>query len=470
MDGSLMRNLPGRLSLALAALMVLAGTQARAGAIMPPGPLAGPDCPAGAAVTGWPFYGSPFISHCGVPVASGAVNLSAIGQIGVYTGTATLTGTTPGGDVTFSTPNFTVVGIGGTPLGSTTATAGNLMIGSGSLWASHPMSGDVTLVAGGAATISAGAVTSAKMAVGAASTNVGGLGGVLGGTLPNPTMTPGAAATNVGALGGVLGGTLPAPTMASGAAATNVGTLGGVLGGTLPNPTLAAGAAASNLGAFTGDVSKSSGLLATTVTGLQGRPVDPTAPLMGQLVGWDGLKWTPTTAAASGIGQLTSDVTAGPGTGSQAATVVGLQGRPMVSTAPTTGQLVGWTGSAYAPVNAPVSGINALTGDATAAGTGSQPITLASTGVVAATYPFNTPTGTACVSVDAKGRILSILPNGSGSGGGTLTGGGGVLTGGGGTLTGGSGSGGSSCVSGSGGTLTGGGGTLTGGGGTLTGG
>jgi hypothetical protein len=44
----------------------------------------------------------------------------------------------------------TVLKINGTPLGSTTAGIGNLLIGSGTQWVSHAMSGDATIGAGGA--------------------------------------------------------------------------------------------------------------------------------------------------------------------------------------------------------------------------------------------------------------------------------------------------------------------------------
>jgi hypothetical protein len=54
----------------------------------------------------------------------------------------------------------------------------------------------------------------------------------------------------------------------------------------------------------------------------------PDSPTLGQVytVGaaswtWDGTKWTPTSGIGGGITQLTGDVTAGPGTGSQAATL-----------------------------------------------------------------------------------------------------------------------------------------------------
>jgi hypothetical protein len=145
----------------------------------------------------------------------------------------------------------------------------------------------------------------------------------------------------------------------------------------------------SGLNALTQDVSATGiGSQPATVVGLQTRPLAATAPTSGQLMGWDGSTWGPVTSPTSGINALTQDVTA-TGTGSQAATVVGLQGRPLASTAPTSNQLIGWNGSAWAPVTAPTSGINALTQDVSASGTGSQVATVVGlqTRPVASTAP-----------------------------------------------------------------------------------
>jgi hypothetical protein len=57
-----------------------------------------------------------------------------------------------------------------------------------------------------------------------------------------------------------------------------------------------------------------------TVTAVQNYPVSTTAPTSGQVLKWDGSYYVPA-ADANGIGQLTGDVTAGPGTGAVDATV-----------------------------------------------------------------------------------------------------------------------------------------------------
>ena len=51
----------------------------------------------------------------------------------------------------------------------------------------------------------------------------------------------------------------------------------------------------------------------------------------------------------SGISELTGDVDAGPGTGAQSATVVGLQGNPISSTSPSLNDVLSWDGSQWTP-------------------------------------------------------------------------------------------------------------------------
>jgi phage-related minor tail protein len=113
---------------------------------------------------------------------------------------------------------------------------------------------------------------------------------------------------------------------------------------------------------------------------------------------------------ASGITQLTGDVTAGPGSGSQAATLANTAVTPgtygnatNVSqiTVDAKGRITGATNVAITD-----TGITQLTGDATAGpGSGSQALTLANTAVTPGTYGASTQVGT--FTVDSKGRLTA---------------------------------------------------------------
>jgi hypothetical protein len=77
----------------------------------------------------------------------------------------------PSGDVTMTNAGaFTVAKINGVALGTTTSTAGNLLIGSGSQWASVAVTGDVTITSGGVTAIGTNKVTNAQRAQMAANT------------------------------------------------------------------------------------------------------------------------------------------------------------------------------------------------------------------------------------------------------------------------------------------------------------
>ena len=68
------------------------------------------------------------------------------------------------------------------------------------------------------------------------------------------------------------------------------------------------------------------GLMASN---LRGNNVSNATPSAGQTLEWDGTQWAPTTPAGGGISQLTSDVLAGPGSGSQSTDVVQLTGQSL---------------------------------------------------------------------------------------------------------------------------------------------
>ncbi|HSI20929.1 MAG TPA: hypothetical protein VLA04_04520, partial [Verrucomicrobiae bacterium] len=136
-----------------------------------------------------------FGSATQVPV----VTVDAKGRITAVSNT-TVTGVTPGGtaggDLSGSYPNPTVAKINGVALGSTTAIAGNLLIGSGTDWVTQALSGDATISSLGVLTIADNAITTDKIFD----------GNVTNAKLTNDsvTITAGSGLTNGGAV--ALGG------------------------------------------------------------------------------------------------------------------------------------------------------------------------------------------------------------------------------------------------------------------------
>ena len=107
--------------------------------------------------------------------------------------------------------------------------------------------------------------------------------------------------------------------------------------------------------ALTGDVTATGpGSTAATVVALQGSDVSAATPADGEALVWSAgaSAWTPTALPAdTGITELTGDVEAGPGDGSQAATVTGLRNNPVSAIAPNAGDVLVWDGTEWVPTS-----------------------------------------------------------------------------------------------------------------------
>ena len=199
--------------------------------------------------------------------------------------------------------------IAGAALGTTTATSGNLLIGSGSQWVTEPLSQDCTLSSAGVitclktnGTLFTGAATmSLPVSVANGGTGVSTLPGTSGQCLIN----------NSGAFGAVACGGLTLQT--NGTNNSSQTTLN-IQNGTAANGVnvMFSNPSAGNVKPavlFTNSLSSSS-ILATDSSGNVSTPASPACSTY--FSGCSG---------GGGITQLTSDVTAGPGSGSQAATI-----------------------------------------------------------------------------------------------------------------------------------------------------
>jgi hypothetical protein len=137
---------------------------------------------------------------------------------------------------------------------------------------------------------------------------------------------------------------------------------------------IAGSVGSSQLPSAGGDLSGT--VTGATVVKIQGRTVSSTAPVTGQVMGWDGSKWTPQTPASGGVTSLfgrTGAVTGQTGDYSftqisgtvgnsqlptaggdlsgalSVPTVAGIQNRPVAPAAPAAGQVLAWSGTQWAP-------------------------------------------------------------------------------------------------------------------------
>ena len=116
--------------------------------------------------------------------------------------------------------------------------------------------------------------------------------------------------------------------------------------------------------ALSGDATASANSNTVTVTGIQGRTISSATPSNGHVLKWNGSSWAPATDAndnttysgSTSVYQsgtsfqreaLSGDATAS--RNSNTVTVTGIQGRTISSTTPTSGNVLKWNGSSWAP-------------------------------------------------------------------------------------------------------------------------
>lgn len=106
--------------------------------------------------------------------------------------------------------------------------------------------------------------------------------------------------------------------------------------------------AGSGITQLTGDATAGpgTGSQAVVVVAIQGQPVSSAAPGTGDLLAWDGAQWEATAGAGGGITELSGDVTAGPGSGLQVATVTQIQGRAVQNVGPNDADVLTWNNGA----------------------------------------------------------------------------------------------------------------------------
>jgi hypothetical protein len=229
-------------------------------------------------------------------------------------------GGTAGGDLTGTYPNPTIAG----------DAVVSAMIANGTI-----TDDDLANDAVNTPKIANGSVTQDKLAPGLSLPPGGTAGGDLTGTYPNPSIASNAVVSAMIANQSIIGDDLAAnsistPKIADGSVTQAKldpsvslppgGTAGGDLDGTYPNPT---------------------------VDALRGRTVASTVPSTGQVLEWNGSAWAP---ATDNTGGTPSGAAGGDLTGTYPnPTVDGLQGRPVASTTPSSGQVLEWNGSSWGP-------------------------------------------------------------------------------------------------------------------------
>ncbi len=279
------------------------------------------------------------------------------------------------GDVNSSqnSNTVTVTRIQGQTISSAAPTAGQVLKWNGTAWAPAAdvdTDTNTTYTAGSGLTLT-GTVFSANDATGTTNGIIR-LAGDLSGTAASPTVTriQGQSISSTAPTSGQVlkwNGTAWAPAADTDTNTTYTAGTGLLLTGTVFSANSAT-TTSQGIIQLAGDLS---GTAATpTVIRIQGSPVASTAPTSGQVLKWNGTAWTPAadtdtnysagsgltltgtvfsandaTTTTNGIIRLAGDLS---GTAASP-TVTRIQGQSISSTAPTSGQVLKWNGTAWAP-------------------------------------------------------------------------------------------------------------------------
>lgn len=176
----------------------------------------------------------------------------------------------------------------------------------------------------------------------------------------------------------------------------------------------------TQLPAAGGDITGS--LTAASVGAIQGKAVSSASPSSGQILTWNGSQWAPQTPAGSLSGDVSGSLSA--------TTVQAIQGKSIAATAPSSGQVLTFNGSAWAPQDATGGsggGANSqlaiFDGSTTSLADGSS-VSWAACGTNAKCATWTVPSGVYWVQVDLWGGGGPGLGAGGNSGGAGGAGGG----------------------------------------------
>ncbi|MFK7923411.1 MAG: tail fiber domain-containing protein, partial [Bacteroidia bacterium] len=286
------------------------------------------------------------------------------------------------GDVSGTFPTLTVDGLQGNPVANTAPTSGEVLKWNGTQWApASDIDNNTTYTAGTGMTLSGTTfINTGDTDASDDLTNASTAGGDASGTF---------AALNVNGLqGNPVAGTVPSsgevlkwngtawePAIDQDAGTIYTGGAGITVSGTtiINSGDTDASDDITTATAGAGDVSGTFPTL--TVDGLQGNPVANTAPTSGEVLKWNGSQWAPATDTdnnttyTAGTGMTLSGTTfintgdtdasddlttassaTGDVTGTfSTMTVEGLQGRTVANTAPSSGEVLKWNGTEWAP-------------------------------------------------------------------------------------------------------------------------